>query len=141
MSRPKDESLEACIAHYEQLPQESRDAIRDAYLQKDFSSAPQKRMAQDALRFWQAGQTLRALELYTLAIEQTPEDSILLLNRANLHTELGNINEALRDYERARDGHPRLPEQLFVMQEGLQTMSPAALEAFVRMRKDAKRTA
>jgi tetratricopeptide (TPR) repeat protein len=140
MSESGDGGFEACIAHYEQLPKESRKAVIDAYLQKDFSNTPQKRMAQDALRFWRAGQTLRALELYTLAIEEAPEDSILLLNRANLHTELGNITEALHDYERARAGHPRLPDHLFVVQEGLQTMSPAALETFVRLRKNAQRT-
>lgn len=135
------ENFEACIAHYEQLPQESRDVIMDAYLQKDFSAAPQKRLTQDALRFWRTGQKMRALELYTLAIEQAPKDSILLLNRANLYTELGRVSEALHDYERARAGHPKLPEQLFVMQEGLQTMSPEALEVFIRLRRDAQQTA
>lgn len=137
----KGESLEVSIARYERLPQASRDAVRDAYLREDFSHAPEKQLAQEALRSWRAGDTSRALELYTRAIEQAPEDSILLLNRANLHAELGSITEALRDYERARAGHPRLPDQLFVMQEGLQTMSPAALEAFIRLRKDAQRTA
>ena len=80
---------------------------------------------------------MEALEVFSRAIKQTPENSILLLNRANLNVELGNFNEALSDFERARTGQPRLPEQVFAMQEALQSMSPATLEILVQKRKNA----
>jgi tetratricopeptide (TPR) repeat protein len=90
------------------------------------------KLAQEGLRLWQSGQRLQALEWYNLAIDLSPEDSILLLNRAQLQVELGNVTEALCDFEKARAGHPPLPEHLFIMQEGLQSMSPEALRIFLQ---------
>ena len=134
----KGYSIEDCIKRYDQSSQKDRDAVIDAYLQKDFSGNPVKQLAQEAHRLWRTGQKLQALEFFNRAVDQTPDDAILLLNRANLHTELGNVNEALHDFERARAGHPRLPEQLFGNQEGLQNMSPAGIEYFIQRRKDAR---
>lgn len=131
------DSFETCLRQFEHLSQEDRDAIREAYLQADFSAVPDKRLAQEALRLWRVGERLQALDLYGRVIDQSPEDSILLLNRAQLHVELGNVEEAMCDFERARVGRPRLPEHFFVMHDGLQSMSPAALEAFVQKRKSA----
>jgi tetratricopeptide (TPR) repeat protein len=134
----KGDNMETGLECLERSSQESRDAVKDAYLRENVSDALD-RSAQEALRLWRSGQRLQALELYSRAIEGAPEDSILLLNRAQLQVELGNVSEALGDFERARAGHPRLPERVFVMQERLQSMSPEALELFIQTRKDAQR--
>jgi tetratricopeptide (TPR) repeat protein len=95
-------------------------------------------LGREALRLWRAGQKLEALEFYGRAIDQSPEDSVLLLNRAHLLVELGNVSEALSDFKRARAGQPHLPDELFELEEGIQSMSPAALELFVQKRKQGK---
>ena len=98
----KGETLPSSLERYERLPKECRDAVRDSYLQEDFSHLPDERLAQDALRLWRAGQKLEALDAYGRAIEQSPQDSILHLNRAHLLLELGRFSEASSDFERAR---------------------------------------
>jgi len=133
----KSEGLECSLERYERLSQDSRDAVRDAYLRENFNHTPDEQSAQDALRLWRTGQKLEALEVYSRAIEQAPDNSVLLLNRANLHVELGNFNEALSDFARARTGRPRLPDHVFAIQEVLRSMSPATLEILVQKRKNA----
>jgi tetratricopeptide (TPR) repeat protein len=133
----RGEGSDRSLERYERLSQENRDTVRDTYLRENFSHDPSEQLVQNALRLWREGQRLEALEVFSRAIKQTPENSILLLNRANLNVELGNFNEALSDFERARTGQPRLPEQVFAMQEALQSMSPATLEILVQKRKNA----
>ena len=136
----KGESLEGSLERYERLPQRSRDAIKDTYLLEDFSHLPDQQLAQDALRLWRAGQKLEALDVYGRAIEQAPEDSILLLNRAHLLVELGCFTEASSDFARAKAGHPKLPDHVFAMLEILQTMSPGMREALLQRRKNTQST-
>jgi tetratricopeptide (TPR) repeat protein len=136
----KGENMEICYERLERLSEESRDGIKDAYLRETLSDALE-RSAQEGLRLWRSGRRLQALEVYSRAIEASPENSILLLNRAQLQLELGNVNGALRDFDRARAGQPRLPDRVFVMQEHLQSMSPEALDLFIqRRRKNGQRT-
>lgn len=136
-----DNTLEKNLAQYDRLNREQKDSVLNAYTKEDVGDVlPNEHLSQTALRLWKAGQRQQALQFYNKAVALAPDDAVLLLNRANLQVEMGNIPEALQDFERARLGKPRLPDYVFANQTVIQTMSPQALEIFVKKRKDGTRT-
>ena len=136
----KSDTAEEYVAKMERLSREQRAEIIDAYTKEDVSAVlPDEHISQTALRLWRAGQRQAALEFYNQAIAIAPDDAVLPLNRGNLQFELGNINEALADFERAKNGQPRLPEHLFATQTLLQAVSPQTIQALIEKRKSETR--
>jgi tetratricopeptide (TPR) repeat protein len=134
----RGESLEKHLDRYSSLCRIEREGVMDAYGEQDLTSSPANHLAQLALNLWRSNRHEDALVYYTRAIEQAPTDSSLLLNRGNLHFELGNVTAAVADFERAMRGHPKLPDSVFVNYQMVQTLgedSPILLGLFERLRK------
>jgi tetratricopeptide (TPR) repeat protein len=138
----RGESLEKFLGRWSSLCRIEREGVLDAYSEQDLTSSPPDHLAQVALNLWRSNRHEDALVYYTRAIEQTPTDSSLLLNRGNLHFELGNISAAVADFERAMRGHPKLPNDIFVNYQLIQTLgedSPILLAAIEKRREKRER--
>lgn len=134
----RGESMERHLERYNRLAPVERDGVLDAYGEQDLSSSPPDQLAQTALNLWRSGKHEDALAYYDGAIQQAPTDSTLLLNRGNLHFELGKVSAAVADFERAMCGHPKLPDHIFVNYQMIQTLgedSPILLAMFEKRRK------
>lgn len=132
----KSDSADQFLEQYSQLSPDQKEAIIDTYIKQGVCpDSPGADINQKALQMWRLGHRQKALDYYNQAIVIAPNDAVLLLNRANLQVELGNVSEALHDYERARCGQPALPDRLFTMQRLLQNVTPRALNAFIAERK------
>jgi tetratricopeptide (TPR) repeat protein len=139
--RPK-ESLAQHVDRYARLPRAQQDAVLDAYGEEDLSLFPAAQVGQSALNLWRSGRHEEALAQYNRAIALAPSDSALLLNRGNLHFELGNIPGAIDDFEQAVRGHPKLPDHVFVNYQMIQNLgedSPVLLALIERRRKKRER--
>ena len=134
----RDDNVERFVSGYGELNREQRDAILDAYTKENVRCMPAEQLIQAGLKLWRKGERKQALEHYDKAVALSPDDSIILLNRAHLNFELGRVDDALKDFVRARQGHPCLPERVFYVQTMLQTASPEVIELYVqKCRKDA----
>jgi tetratricopeptide (TPR) repeat protein len=89
------------LDRYSSLHRVEREAVLDAYGELDLTSSSPNHLAQTALNLWRSNRHEEALICYTRAIEEAPADSTLLLNRGNLHFELGNISAAVADFDHA----------------------------------------
>ncbi len=118
----RSDSIDKQVERLSNLTKGERKSIIDAYTGEDFSDLPAERLAQEALRLWRAGQRQQASKLYDHAIDRAPTDATLLLNRGNLRFELEDVQGAMADYERARQGFPKLPDDLFTVQRTVQTL-------------------
>jgi tetratricopeptide (TPR) repeat protein len=135
----KEEGVEKYLERFGKLSPAERKSVIEAYVHEDVADSPSERCSQAALKFWRSGKREEALAQYMQAVSLAPNDSVIALNRAHLHLELGNLSEAVKDFERARQGVPRLPEQVFSIQAMLANMSPEAVQLFIQKRRDQRR--
>lgn len=131
----RDDTPEKFIEKYSELSQAQKEAIKETYLRHDFEDRPAEQHSQAALRLWRSGQHEQALNHYDQAVALAPEDSVTLLNRACLKLELGRLEDAMQDFERAQRGHPKLPDYLFTSLDLWRTLSPEARHAWTEKRK------
>jgi tetratricopeptide (TPR) repeat protein len=139
----REESLDKHLDRYCNLAHIEREGVLDAYGELDLRSSSPDHLAQHALNLWRSNRHEEALIYYTRAIEEAPTDSGLLLNRGNLHFELGNVSAAVADFERAMVGHPKLPDAVFVNYQLIQTLgkdSPVLRGVIERRRKKREQT-
>ncbi|MGA2802240.1 MAG: tetratricopeptide repeat protein [Verrucomicrobiota bacterium] len=97
-----------------------------------------QQFAEQGLKLWRDGQHSQALNCYNQAIVLAPEDAIFLVNRANLQMELGNLEEAMQDFERAQKVHPQLPDYMFSGLNLWKSMTPKARQAWIEKRRNSK---
>lgn len=102
----RKEGLDGFLDRYTQLTPNQREAILDAAGGEDLSAFPPDQLAQTGLDLWRSGKCEDALDCYNRAIALAPADSTFLLNRGNLHFELGNISAAVADFKLAMSGTP-----------------------------------
>jgi tetratricopeptide (TPR) repeat protein len=134
----REESLEQHLNRYSTLAAVEREGVLDAYGEVDLGSSRLDYLAQIAINLWRSDRHDEALVWYTRAIDLAPDDSTLLLNRGNLHFELGNVAAAVADFERSMRGHPKLPDSIFVNYQMIQTLgqdSPILKAAIERGRQ------
>lgn len=105
------------------------------FLEHDIAGGPAQERAQVGLRLWRSGQREQALNCYDQAVILAPEDSVILLNRACLRLELGRLEDAMQDFERAQRGHPKLPDYLFAGLDLWRAMPPEARQAWIEKRR------
>jgi tetratricopeptide (TPR) repeat protein len=102
--------------------------------------------AQVALSLWRSGQREQALDHFNRAVELAPDDAVILINRANLKHELGSLEDAMEDFERAQRGiaqrgYPKLPEYFFAGLELWRKMPPEERQAWIERRRNVNITA
>jgi tetratricopeptide (TPR) repeat protein len=134
----REEGLPGFVDRFSNLPANHQEAILDAASNEALTGSPPEQLAQTALNLWRSGKCVEALDYYNKAIALAPTDSTFLLNRGNLHFELGFISTALEDFERAMSGIPKLPEHVFVNYHLIQTLgedSPVLQGVIERRRK------
>lgn len=85
-----------------------------------------ERIAAEALTAWNNKDLDTALMKYDEAIENCPNNSTYLLNRANLHFERCEFESAMCDYESSLAGAPTLPSEVYGNYELLKAMSEGA---------------
>lgn len=134
----RKEGLDGFLDRYSHLAPNQREAILDAAGGEELGAFPPDQLAQTALNLWRSGKCENALDYYNRAIAIAPTESTFLLNRGNLHFELGNISAAVTDFERAMSGTPKLPEYIFANYHMIQTLgkdSPTLQTMIERRRK------
>jgi tetratricopeptide (TPR) repeat protein len=91
----------------------SLDTERKEKLQEklDFEIRRLRRKAETLL---ESKQFAGAVDCYSRAIELCPTNSHLLLARGRLFLELGNVPDAMADFEAAKRGYPKLREEVFL---------------------------
>ena len=95
------------------LVEPSLDAERKHELEQQRDSEIRE-LKQKAEALLKSKQFAGAVDCYRRAIELHPTNSHLLLTRARLFLDLGNVPDAMADFEAAQRGFPKLREEVFL---------------------------
>lgn len=83
--------------------------IYESLEELDLENETAEKYSRDALIAQRKGDRIKAVALYTKALEIDSDDAINLLNRGNLLIELGRFDEGIEDLEIASEINPTLP--------------------------------
>lgn len=92
-----------------------QEMLFEMYLESELPADSKDRIVQNAHRLWKQGDRQGALNHFNQALPveredvTSSDDAITLMNRGNLHIELGNFEDSILDLEHAARIDPNLP--------------------------------
>lgn len=104
--------------------------IYESLEELDLESGTSEKYSRDALIAQRKGDRIKAVALYTKALEIDSDDAINLLNRGNLLIELGRFDEGIADLEVASKINPTLPTHNAILFKNM----PAEMREALRQR-------